>query len=295
MVLVGNDFFLENLITENDTVRLQNRPSGAFKDIYHAITGIHPLVENGIVLSHTNVEVHPRTAAGIKEDGTIFFVVVDGRYSPDYIGVTREELGHIMKYFDAKTAFNLDGGGSSTMTVLDVNTDTYQIKNRPSEGGLRSNGNGVGFIYGPRNIPLPPVPYPDTRTILNQVNKIILEGNKLMFNEVENANRYVVTIDGLEYEVKNPELNLNLNPGLYDVSVKAFGEHSLYRQSTSDVLQWKYIQHQCKNHWWINKLWKKTHIYKWVGRLTYEKNIGCVVIIFEVGCGGKYWQLLLMY
>ena len=235
MVLVGNDFFLENLITENDTVRLQNRPSGAFKDIYHAISGIHPLVENGVVLSHTNVEVHPRTAAGIKEDGTIFFVVVDGRYSPDYIGVTREELGHIMKYFNAKTAFNLDGGGSSTMTVLDVNTETYDIKNRPSEGGLRSNGNGVGFIYGPRNIPLPPVPYPDTRTVLNQVNKIILEGNKLMFNEVENANRYVVTINGLEYETERPELNLDLNPGLYDVNIKAFGEHSVYKQSSSDL------------------------------------------------------------
>ena len=234
MVLVGNDFFLENLITENDTIRLQNRPSGNFKDIYHAISGIQVLVENGVVLTHSNVEVHPRTAAGIKEDGTIFFVVVDGRYSPDYIGVTREELGHIMKYYGAKDAFNLDGGGSSTMTLLDVNTDTHVVKNRPSEGGLRSNGNGVGFIYGPRVVPLPPIPYPDTRTVLNQVNNIILEGNKLLISPIENAERYVVTVDGKKYETTIPELNLDLVPGLYDVNVKAFGNYSIYRQSSSD-------------------------------------------------------------
>ena len=51
-------------------------------------------------------------------------------------------------------------------------------------------------FYGPKNLPLPPIPYPDTRTILNQVNNLLLEGNKLMFNPIENADRYVISVDG---------------------------------------------------------------------------------------------------
>ncbi len=233
MVLVGDDFFLEGLITENDTVRLQNRPSGNFKGIQHAISGIQVLVEKGVIKTHTNVEVHPRTAAGIKEDGTIFFIVVDGRQDR-YAGVTREELGHIMKYFGAYDAFNLDGGGSSTLVLLDEKTDTYVIKNSPSGGGQRANGNGIGFIYGPREVLPLPVPYPDNRTVLSQVNSLLIEGNKLMFNSVPNADRYVVMINGKEYETEMSELNLDLVPGLYDISIKAYGNHELYKQSKSD-------------------------------------------------------------
>ena len=143
MVLVGGNF----LVTENDIIRIQNRPSGAFKDVYHAVSGIHPLVENGLVIRQTNVAVHPRTAVGLKEDGTLFFIVIDGRQSPKYDGVMLEELGHIMKYFGAVKAVNLDGGGSSTMVLFDEDTKKYVVCNSPCDGGLRRNANGVGFIY----------------------------------------------------------------------------------------------------------------------------------------------------
>ncbi len=236
MVLVGDDFFLEELITENDTVRLQNRPAGNFKDVYHAISGPHPLIVDGVMVQHTDPAVHPRTAAGLKKDGTMFFVVVDGRQSDKGMdGVTLKQLAHIMEYFGAHDAFNLDGGGSSTIVVLDEETDTYITHNSPSDGNLRQDGNGIGFIYGPRFQPLPPTPFPDTRTVLNQVNNLILEGNKLMFNSVPNADRYVVMVDGKRYETTEPELTLDVSPGLYDISVKAYGNHDLYKQSSSNV------------------------------------------------------------
>ena len=56
-----------------------------------------------------------------------------------------------------------------------------------------------------------------------------------MFNSIPNANRYVVTVNGQKYETANPELTLDLNPGLYDVSIKAFGDHNLYAHSKSDT------------------------------------------------------------
>ncbi len=236
MILVGDDFFLDGLVTETDTIRLHKRPSGSFKDVYQAVSGPHPLIVNGQIIRHTDPAVHPRTATGLKADGTLFFVVVDGRQSSlGMDGVSLEELGEIMNYFGAYQAFNLDGGGSSTMAVLDDTSDTYVIHNSPSDGNLRQDGNGIGFIYGPRYVPLPPIPYPDTRTVLNQVNNLIVEGNKLMFNSVSHADKYVVTIDGKRYETVNPELTIDLAPGLYDVNIKAFGNHDIYKQSKSDT------------------------------------------------------------
>ncbi len=57
----------------------------------------------------------PRTAVGVIDDNHLVFVVVDGR-SPGYSeGVTLTELADIMISLGATTAYNLDGGGSSTM------------------------------------------------------------------------------------------------------------------------------------------------------------------------------------
>ena len=57
----------------------------------------------------------PRTAVGVIDDNHLVFVVVDGR-SPGYSqGVTLTGLADIMLGLGATTAYNLDGGGSSTM------------------------------------------------------------------------------------------------------------------------------------------------------------------------------------
>ena len=57
---------------------------------------------------------HPRTAIGMVEPYHFFFVVVDGRseYSK---GMTMEELSSFMAGLGCVDAYNLDGGGSSTM------------------------------------------------------------------------------------------------------------------------------------------------------------------------------------
>jgi exopolysaccharide biosynthesis protein len=86
------------------------------------------LVEDGEVVDgiedvevDTNVGNHsiqgdqPRTAVGVVDDNHLVFVVVDGR-SPGYsAGVTMTDLAEIMQSLGATTAYNLDGGGSSTM------------------------------------------------------------------------------------------------------------------------------------------------------------------------------------
>jgi len=65
--------------------------------------------------NHSIQGEQPRTAVGIIDDNHLVFVVVDGR-SPGYSsGATMTGLAQIMKDLGATTAYNVDGGGSSTM------------------------------------------------------------------------------------------------------------------------------------------------------------------------------------
>ncbi|KUM35322.1 phosphodiester glycosidase family protein [Arthrobacter sp. EpRS71] len=65
--------------------------------------------------NHSIQGEQPRTAVGVIDENHLVFVVVDGR-SPGYsAGVTMTGLAQIMKDLGATTAYNIDGGGSSTM------------------------------------------------------------------------------------------------------------------------------------------------------------------------------------
>jgi len=57
----------------------------------------------------------PRTGIGLIDDDHFVFVVVDGRSEGYSRGVTMIEFAEIFKELGATTAYNLDGGGSSTM------------------------------------------------------------------------------------------------------------------------------------------------------------------------------------
>lgn len=78
------------------------------------------LIENGAVTVDENSEVaramasNPRTAIGIIDNLHYLFVVSDGRTS-DSDGLSLCELAWFMQSLGAQTAYNLDGGGSSTM------------------------------------------------------------------------------------------------------------------------------------------------------------------------------------
>lgn len=57
----------------------------------------------------------PRTGLGVIDDNHFVFVVVDGRSSGYSAGVTMTEFAKIFLELGATEAYNLDGGGSSTM------------------------------------------------------------------------------------------------------------------------------------------------------------------------------------
>lgn len=78
------------------------------------------LIENGTVVVSENDEVakaktsNPRTTIGIIDDQHYMFMVTDGR-TDESVGLSLFQLAEFMKEFGVMTAYNLDGGGSSTM------------------------------------------------------------------------------------------------------------------------------------------------------------------------------------
>lgn len=58
----------------------------------------------------------PRTAVGQKADGTVIFIVIDGRQS-NSVGATLKEVQDLLLQEGAVNAGNLDGGASSEMVV----------------------------------------------------------------------------------------------------------------------------------------------------------------------------------
>ncbi len=112
------------------------------------------LVEDGEILDgidevevDTNIGNHsiqgdqPRTAVGVIDDNHLVFVVVDGRQTGYSAGVDMTELAEIMLSLGAETAYNLDGGGSSTLYF------NGEVVNSPSNGGERGTSD-ILYIAG---------------------------------------------------------------------------------------------------------------------------------------------------
>ena len=103
------------------------------------------LVENGEIAVDTNTEVgqamasNPRTAIGIIDENHYIIVVSDGRTSESE-GLSLYQLAEVMKYYGAKTAYNLDGGGSSTLYF------NGQVINKPTTGGNKISERAVSDI-----------------------------------------------------------------------------------------------------------------------------------------------------
>jgi exopolysaccharide biosynthesis protein len=80
-----------------------------------AVDGIDEVEVDTNIGNHSIQGDQPRTAIGVIDANHLVFVVVDGRSSGYSKGVTLPELADIMTGLGATTAYNLDGGGSSTM------------------------------------------------------------------------------------------------------------------------------------------------------------------------------------
>lgn len=104
------------------------------------------LVENGEITVSTSSEVgqsmssNPRSAIGIIDENHYIIVVSDGRTS-ESAGLSLYELAEVMQSYGVKTAYNLDGGGSSTLYF------NGQVINKPTTNGTISERSVSDIVY----------------------------------------------------------------------------------------------------------------------------------------------------
>lgn len=115
--------------------------------VTEAIGGSPILLADGAIMVSADCNTYlcsanPRTAVGIKANGDILLVVIDGRQPGWSKGMTQIQEARYLKSLGAVDALNLDGGGSSTMVVRDV------VKNRPSDGNERAVSSAIVILPG---------------------------------------------------------------------------------------------------------------------------------------------------
>lgn len=103
------------------------------------------LLENNTISVSQSDEVgkakasNPRTAIGMIDDLHYVFVVSDGRTS-ESTGLSLYQMAEFMQSLGAETAYNLDGGGSSTMYF------NGEVVNNPTTNGSRIEERSVSDI-----------------------------------------------------------------------------------------------------------------------------------------------------
>lgn len=234
-VLVGKTFQDENLVTDSDTILVQELLGNGFENARFAVGVGAPLVVNGNIDANVKNATpsgrHPRTAIGLTKEGIVFFVVVDGRAAQEgKDGVTLEELAYIMKSHGAQSAYNLDGGGSSTMMLDTTGEGDFEVLNTLSDGRLRSISNGLLFVKGDFAPMFTEVSYPDMRSPFDSPSNLYVTNEGVLgFTGVESAYYDVKVVNTLtayttQYTVAKEQLSLiKLNRGTYSIQVRIRG------------------------------------------------------------------------
>ena len=119
-------------------------------NVLEAVASFGDIFEDGHARSDLDNSTRAsRTAVGIKADGTVVMMMVDGRQAPYSVGMTMAEVGATMESLGCVQAVNLDGGGSSTFATQregESENDTsagLTLRCRPSDGYERKVSNTI--------------------------------------------------------------------------------------------------------------------------------------------------------
>jgi exopolysaccharide biosynthesis protein len=87
-----------------------------------------------------------RTLAGVRKDGTLVLIAVDGRTPASSIGLTFDESAALLLWAGAVEGLNLDGGGSTTMVTGDGRGGAT-VRNHPTDAtGERAVGDALVVV-----------------------------------------------------------------------------------------------------------------------------------------------------
>ena len=158
---------------------------------------------------------NPRTALGVKSDGTVILYAVDGRRSGYSAGLTEMELAEAMKEAGCKWAVNLDGGGSTTLSLWVPGRDTISLQNRPSDGSPRKCASFLLLVSEKE-----PNGKAD-RAALTEEGLVVLKGSSVELPAVVTIDRALEIVDDEPSKVKITSRLGDIEDGIYTAGKKS--------------------------------------------------------------------------
>lgn len=204
--IVTNNSEVEEYLNIGVKIRVQQEANGELANADSAIGCKGIFMQNGepvYALDDYDNARFPRTIIGQKEDGSLMMAVIDGRQAIfDYYGTTGVETSAILKYYGFYDAYQMDGGGSTTMAVLIDNE--LKIVNSPSDTqGKEPRKDSNGILVATR-VNEYDYAYDVTESTIN----ITL----ITINELEKYKEVYVQLNGQKKKVVNGKVSFdNLN------------------------------------------------------------------------------------
>lgn len=146
----GTTFWIDKNGNAHITNMQECNVAYAAGNVMEAVASFGDIFEDGHAKSGLDDATRAsRTAIGIKKDGTVVMLMVDGRQAPYSVGMTMAEVGAAMEELGCVQAINLDGGGSSTFATQregepeSADRAGLTLRCRPSDGYERKVSNTI--------------------------------------------------------------------------------------------------------------------------------------------------------
>lgn len=179
--------------------------ASGWESVNYAIGSLYKLVTGGKVESGLDSSAAPRSAVGLKADGTVVFYTMDGRQSGHSVGVTMQQLAQRMIELNCVEAAIMDGGGSTSMNAIYIGDSSASQINNPSDGYQRSVTNYIMLVTDSKATGVA------DRLALYPLATNILSGASTAFTlKAADENGYAATL--------NTQVDLSVTEGLGSIS-----------------------------------------------------------------------------
>ena len=137
---------LESLEEGSEIILKVKSAEPVWDEAVYALGTFCRLIENGAIAQDLDSLQHPRSAVGIRPDGTILLYTIDGRQPGLSAGVGTQKLAERLLELGCVEAGLIDGGGSTSLNALYIGNESISQINSPSGGSQRSVSNYIMLV-----------------------------------------------------------------------------------------------------------------------------------------------------
>ena len=147
----GSPWFIEmiNTLQPGDQVDIEiSSEDTRWNEVDCAVGSLYHILSAGQVTEdqESGSTAAPRTAVGVKDDGSVVFYTIDGRQAGYSVGATSKMVAMRLAELGCTEGMLMDGGGSTTFVSTYPDRNNYSVMNKPSDGNQRAVTNAVFLV-----------------------------------------------------------------------------------------------------------------------------------------------------